>query len=145
MDKVLGLFSLAICLAVFGCTGGNTSPSNKDSSPSQPNKDGQSNKDNSSTPGLDEAKMKVARLKIQTIEVGIGAWKLSHGGAVPANLVELATVQPGKAAALLEQADLLDPWNQKYQYSPNQLTAKGMPVISTTVPGTKTVISNADK
>jgi polyisoprenoid-binding protein YceI len=39
MHKVFDLFSLAICVTVIGCTGGNTSQSNKDTSPSATNND----------------------------------------------------------------------------------------------------------
>ena len=66
---------------------------------------------------LDEAKESAARLGIAKIETAVGAYKVKHGN-FPSSLQELTQATEQGQTASLEVTDLVDPWNQQYQYQP---------------------------
>jgi general secretion pathway protein G len=76
---------------------------------------------------LDDSKEKVAQMGIKNLESAVIAYKLNHGN-FPDSLQMLTQSEGGKSA-VLEEKDLLDPWQRPYQYDHNQLSRTGRPLI----------------
>ena len=68
---------------------------------------------------LDSAKDRIAYAQIRNLELAVDSHKLNTG-TYPDTLDELTVPQGDKAAALSQQ-HLLDPWNRKYVYEPQNL------------------------
>jgi len=90
---------------------------------------------------LDEAKIKTARLNIKNIEQAVMDYKLSHDDW-PADLTVL-TQKEGSKNAALDDRQLIDPWNQRYQLDAGTLSKTGKPhIFSAGPPGSGEVIQN---
>jgi general secretion pathway protein G len=91
---------------------------------------------------LEDSKDNVAKLKIKNIETAVDAYKLKQGN-FPETLQILAEPSDGKPA-YLEDAALLDPWDQPFQYQPHTTNPRnGKPLIfSNGAPGTNKQIRN---
>src|SRR5947209_19450518 len=63
---------------------------------------------------MDEAKIKTARLQIKNIEQAAMDYKLNHDDQFPANVRQLAEIEPGKKTAALDSDQVQDPWKQDY-------------------------------
>jgi len=87
---------------------------------------------------LESANEQAAQLKIHTIEEAASAYRLKHG-QFPQDLSVLTQQEEGGGAAMLEPKDLNDPWEQQYQYSPQQQSTTGKPKIFTVSPNGKTI------
>jgi general secretion pathway protein G len=83
---------------------------------------------------LDESKENIARLGISKIDEAVGMYKVGHNGNYPQSLRDLTVPESGHPAAL-EDKDLIDPWGNEFQYSPQQTHPQsGRPRIHTVAP-----------
>jgi len=78
---------------------------------------------------LAQAKNDRAKLDIKKLETAVIAFNLKHG-YYPQSLQQLTAADDQGNPPVLGPADLLDPWNQPYQYNSTQLNPRGVPVIS---------------
>jgi general secretion pathway protein G len=92
---------------------------------------------------LARARVDRAQTDVVTLEKAAEAYATKHGD-YPTNLEVLCEIDQATGdKAALEYKHLMDPWNQRYNYEPqNRNPRTGRPRISTTVPGTGQLIAN---
>jgi len=76
-----------------------------------------------------QARLDRAKMDIKKLETAVSNYNLKHG-TFPQSLQELTQIDNLGNPPVLAQQDLLDPWNQPYQYNPGQMTQRGVPQIS---------------
>jgi hypothetical protein len=89
---------------------------------------------------MEEQRRDRARIDIRTLEMALDAYE-ARQGVLPADWTPLLQPEEGQRAAL-DVKSLVDPWNQPYQFDPNQRhPTTGRPKVFTrTLQGT--IISN---
>jgi len=78
---------------------------------------------------LAQARVDRAKMDIKKLETAVGSYYARHT-MYPQSLQVLTQPDEFGNQPVLSNADLLDPWNQPYQYDPNNLTQRGVPRIS---------------
>jgi general secretion pathway protein G len=66
---------------------------------------------------LNKAKIDRAKMDVQSLTTAVMAYDVSYG-SMPASLQQLTQRMPDGSPATVEVGQLLDPWNQPYQYNP---------------------------
>jgi hypothetical protein len=126
---------LAYVLPIFlivGCSGGNPDPAKKQE---------EGEKINATA---NQRRIEQVRKDLARIEKAIAAYSTSYD-SYPANLDVLCVVDPNTGAkAALEYKHIMDPWNQRYNYEPQNVNPQtGRPrIYSNGVPGGGKTISN---
>jgi general secretion pathway protein G len=82
---------------------------------------------------LAQARVDRAKMDIKKIETAVGNYYSRHN-VYPDNLQALTQPDENGVSGMLSQQDLLDPWNQPYEYNPGQMTSRGVPMISSRGP-----------
>jgi general secretion pathway protein G len=93
---------------------------------------------------LANARIDRAKMDVVTLEKAVEAYSTSHG-SYPATLDVLCEVDPNTGAkAALEYKHLMDPWNQRYVYEPQNVNPRtGRPrIYSQGPPGSGQMIAN---
>ncbi len=94
---------------------------------------------------LDNSKMNAAKLGCKNLEMAVMGY-YTDNGVLPQNLQVLLQPNPNTGKAYIDQRQLVDPWNNPYQYNPGQLNTMGIPLImSQGNPSNGKQISNFDK
>lgn len=93
---------------------------------------------------LDSSKQSAARLGCKNLETAVMAYSIDNG-TLPQSLQMLLQPNPNTGKAYIDQRQLLDPWQNPYQYSPQQLSPTGIPhIFSQGNPSNGKQISNWD-
>lgn len=88
---------------------------------------------------LEKAREDKAYLDVKMLSEQVEAYRVSYG-SYPGSLQELAVRQQDGKPAFLEESNLVDPWNQQYQYNPNDVhPATLKPHVYTMAPGGKMI------
>jgi general secretion pathway protein G len=92
---------------------------------------------------INDARINRAKLDVKTLGTAVMAYQVKNG-SFPNSLEELANQQPDGGLAYIEKTALIDPWNNRYEYSSSSLHPRtGTPRISSQGPPGQTVyISN---
>jgi general secretion pathway protein G len=94
---------------------------------------------------LDSAKLKTAKMGAKNLEQAVMGYYTEYG-IYPQSLEILLQPDQETGKARLEQRQLFDPWNNPYQYQPQNLSLTGIPLIFSNGPPSKPKqISNWDK